>query len=540
MKKIIVNKSDEVAVVVEKIIETEAKEVILSIPRFSHLAESLINFHLLKREADALKKTILIESVDDRVIELSEMSGLKAVNPFFAKNKKQFSDIVAPKAKFESSKTKNSQSEKADLEEESFSSEEIRAPKESLFSRLRKLFKFLGLFKLSSLPDASKILNIGKLFIKLPWKFLIILILITAGFWVMLQELPRANISINVQTADWVYNDSIMTSKSARASSQTLTIPNQIFIQKKNLELKFPATGRKQVEKKAVGKIIVYNSYSSDSQPLVKRTRFLSPDGKLFRLVNSITVPGAKIVDGRIVPSSIETDVIADESGPEYNIGPVKLFAIPGFKGSPRYQAFYGESQEAMSGGFIGEAAYPTKDDINVAKQEVMKILEDSLKATVYSQIPEDFKILNDATDFSIINQSVNEEVDNEGRFSIFAEAKITVISFKEENLLEILTKRSEEEQGMNFEVIATELKYGLVRADFQTGKMSFLVDFEANLRHKIDIEALRNRVSGRSELDLRSIIFALPGIESAKISLWPFWVNKVPLDQGKINITID
>src|SRR3989344_7375804 len=97
MKKIIVNKSDEIAEIVEKIINVKDDEVILTIPRFSHLGESVSNFHLLKREAAALDKKILIESVDDHIVELAEMSGLTAINPFFAKNKRQFSDIVVLK-----------------------------------------------------------------------------------------------------------------------------------------------------------------------------------------------------------------------------------------------------------------------------------------------------------------------------------------------------------------------------------------------------------------------------------------------------------
>src|SRR3989344_1375259 len=94
MKKITINKSDEVAIIVEKIIEAPENEVVLNVPRFSHLGESLSNFHLLKREAEALEKKIIIESVDDHVVELAEMSGLTAINPFFAKNKRQFADIV--------------------------------------------------------------------------------------------------------------------------------------------------------------------------------------------------------------------------------------------------------------------------------------------------------------------------------------------------------------------------------------------------------------------------------------------------------------
>ena len=523
-KKITINKSDEVAVVVEKIIEADAQEVILNIPRFSHLAESLSNFHLLRREVASLGKKISIESVDDRVIELAEMSGLKAVNPFFAKSNKQFSDIVAPQVKSRRSKLKSGRLKK-DQEETEPVSLEIPVVQEEADRPFRTKWR---------IPKIS--LNIPYI----PWKFLGVLFLTGAIIWILFQELPRATIVIHAQKADWSYNDSITTEKFAKADFRNLTLPNQSFTQKKNIELKFPATGKKQVERKAAGKIIVYNSYSSDPQPLIANTRFLSPEGKLFRLVKSITVPGAKISEGKIIPSSIETDVIADEAGTDYNIGPVKLFNIPGFKGTPKYQAFYGESTAPMSGGFIGEVAYPTESDRNAAKAEISKTLEDSLRTAIYSQLPEGLKVLDGAADFKVLKQSINDTVDDAGKFSIFSEAQLAVISFKEEDLYKILTQRAEEEFKSGFEVVAKELKYGLVRANYQTGQLSFLVDFKANLRQKVDIESLRNRIAGRSEADLKAIIFSLPGVESANISLWPFWVNKVPADQGKVKVAVD
>ena len=75
IKKIIIGKSDEVAPVVEKIIDADAKEIVLSIPRFSKLGESLANFHLIKRESELLNKKIVIESVDDKVVELANVTG---------------------------------------------------------------------------------------------------------------------------------------------------------------------------------------------------------------------------------------------------------------------------------------------------------------------------------------------------------------------------------------------------------------------------------------------------------------------------------
>ena len=51
MKRITINKNDEPASVVEKIIDLPDAEVILVIPRFARFTESLGNFHLVKRSS---------------------------------------------------------------------------------------------------------------------------------------------------------------------------------------------------------------------------------------------------------------------------------------------------------------------------------------------------------------------------------------------------------------------------------------------------------------------------------------------------------
>jgi len=122
IKKIYVNKSDEPTLIAEKIIDTDAGEIVLNIPKFSKIADSLANFHLIKREAEALDKKVIIESVDDKVIELCGISGIEAVNPFFVKSRRQFSDIVIQKSSGSSSKKEKAAKQVSDLEEDRISS----------------------------------------------------------------------------------------------------------------------------------------------------------------------------------------------------------------------------------------------------------------------------------------------------------------------------------------------------------------------------------------------------------------------------------
>jgi hypothetical protein len=536
MKKITVNKSDEVAVIVEKIIEAADDEVVLVIPRFSHIGESLSNFHLLKREAEALDKKIIIESVDDHVIELAGMSGLSALNPFFTKNKRQFSDIVSPKAAKSRHRRLQVVQEADGLESEgprqmsrdldfglSIESPQRRWPRVNL--------NWVRIPKIS--------LRVPRPGVKSAWLFLLLAVLGLTG-WAGAEVLPRASVIIIAQTQDWAYNDSIITDKSAVVDVAKMRMPNQVFSQKKNAQLKFPATGRRQVERKATGMMTIYNSYSSDPQPLVEQTRFMAPDGKIFRLTKSITVPGAKIVEGRIVPSSIAAEVVADEPGPAYNIGPVKLFTIPGFSGSPKYQSFYGESKNSMAGGFIGEVAYPTDDDIKKAKESARVSVEEDLKATLLSQIPKEFKILEDASQFKMLTQEIDEVTDPEGKFGVFTEAQMTTIAFKEEDLKNLLGLRAKRENGDDFDVRSSTLEYGLARADFENGILTFPAKFQSVLARRIDKEMLKENILGKSEADLKLTVFSLPGLKSATISLWPFYVSTVPTDPDKVKIIVE
>lgn len=539
MKKITVNKSDEVAVIVEKIIEAADDEVVLVVPRFSHIGESLSNFHLLKREAEALDKKIIIESVDDHVIELAEMSGLSALNPFFTKNKRQFSDIVSPKSAKSRHRRLRVVQEADGLESEDprqmgrdYLSPDFGMPAEPSkrkwpsfdFSRMR-------------VPSISW--RLPRPGAKSAWLILFLVFLGLAS-WAGAKVLPRASVIIVAQTQDWTYNDSIITDKSAVVDVAKMRMPNQVFSQRKNGQLKFPATGRRQVERKAAGTMTIYNSYSSDPQPLVEQTRFMAPDGKIFRLTKNITVPGAKIVEGKIVPSSIDAEVMADEPGPAYNISPVKLFTIPGFSGSPKYQSFYGESKNPMAGGFIGEVAYPTDDDIKKAKDSARISIEEDLKATLISQIPKEFKILEDASQFKMLTQEIDEVTDPEGKFGVFTEAQMTIISFKEEDLKNLLGLRAKRENGDDFDVRSSTLEYGLARADFESGILTFPAKFQSVLARRIDKDMLKENILGKSEADLKLAVFSLPGLKSATISLWPFYVNTVPTDPDKVKIIVE
>ena len=135
----------------------------------------------------------------------------------------------------------------------------------------------------------------------------------------------------------------------------------------------------RKVEAKATGKAIIYNNYDSSPQKLIKNTRFESSKGKIYRINQSVEVPGKK--GG--TPGSVEVTLYADSNGADYNIPDNSSFTIPGFKGTPRESLFYAKSKGAISGGASGSMSLASLSDLNAAKDSLAVELRKSIQDEV-------------------------------------------------------------------------------------------------------------------------------------------------------------
>jgi hypothetical protein len=534
VKKIYVNKSDEATLVIERVIDAEATKIVLSIPRYSRFAQSESNFHLLKKEADALGKEIVVESVDERALELSAASSIEARNPFFDPEDNRVSDIVPRHHSLVKKQVAEGtlvskrnivrpcpDPEDCDDVSQPAASDDPRIIAEEIEAKFGPEPKPRSRF----------------------WGFVMVLIILGvsgAMSFVALKVLPRASVTIVREKTDFAYANIVAVDKSIRSFDVSgMRIPGQIFIEKRNATLTFPASGKKYISEKASGRLTIYNSYSHEPQKLVASTRFLSPDGKIFRLASAVVVPGAKIVDGKIIPSSIEAEVVADQPGAEYNLSPTEKWSIPGFKGTPRYAAFYATSPTAMAGGYVGEVPYPSDEDMRKAKVEIAKVLESGAKTALLAKIPADFKMVENAFLFTIGKQNIKTEPNPRGEFSVYAEGEVAVMAFREPDLYALFDAKIAE-KGSDLTIKNKTLSYGSARVDMVKGLMAATVDFKATLVKKIDSDDLKSKLANKSKPELSALFLSIPGIETATINLWPRWVKRVPAASDKLELVID
>ncbi|MCX6799618.1 MAG: hypothetical protein NT091_00520, partial [Candidatus Falkowbacteria bacterium] len=144
--------------------------------------------------------------------------------------------------------------------------------------------------------------------------------LILAAFIVYLY---LVKVSITIVPAKEKLNTNMIVSVLDTEKHKGLTKENSVIGVVKEIEItdseEFESTGKKLIDNEIVGEVEIVNNYNKN-QPLVASTRILSPDNKIFRIKNTVTVLAGK---------SVRVPIYTEKTDKEYAIGPTN-FTIPG------------------------------------------------------------------------------------------------------------------------------------------------------------------------------------------------------------------
>lgn len=306
-------------------------------------------------------------------------------------------------------------------------------------------------------------------------------------------------------------------------------------------EVSVPADGERKTDKKASGTIIIYNNYSSATQRLIKNTRFETGTGLIYRIQESIVVPGKKTVDGKVVPGSIEADVLADGSGTDYNIG-LSDFTIPGFKdNSGKFAGFYARSKTSMTGGFSGIAKYASEEKINAARSALRADLEKELLAEAKSQAPENSVLYDNAHKMDF--QSLPDTTGTDG-VVIQEKATFNGYLFNKDVLFKYLAEQYVDKYDGNsvnipeLQDLTFDLRTRVEKTPSNDPVVLFGLKGKATIIWQFDQDKLVVDLGGQPKTDLDKILKKYPGIVKARAIIRPFWKNDFPT--GSIKIVIE
>jgi len=342
-------------------------------------------------------------------------------------------------------------------------------------------------------------------------------------------------------------NDQVLIDKNiAEANYSQKVIPGNLFIFPENEEKEFKSTGQAKDEQQAKGIITIINNFSSSPQILVATTRFEAPDGKIFRLDSRIVIPGATMKDGQLEPSSIDVNVTADKPGPEYNIPGCSdncKFTIPGFKGTPKFDGFYGISNKPMTGGSLGSVPMVTAEDLKKAEDTILESISNKINEDLKNKIPNNPKILDGAkSSIKIVKLSSDVSVgDFRQSFTVTAAGEIRVIAFREQDLIEFIKSRFEAQKPEKYDYCGSpSIEYNDLKPDFEKRTLKLTISVKQTVCYRLSQEEIKKDVAGKNQKELEVILKSMDGIETGKVRLFPVWLKKVPTNFKKINIIVN
>jgi hypothetical protein len=363
--------------------------------------------------------------------------------------------------------------------------------------------------------------------------------------------LPKATVHVKLKVAsqqsDFEFNG---TTKTIESSLDSNTIPVRIVEKDQELSRAFDSTGKSSLaDKKARGSVTVYNEYSPDPQILVASTRILSQDGKVFRLLSSVTVPGMTTANGKTDPGVVEATVTADQPGQDYNLA-ATTFTIPGFEGSAKHDKFYAKSSAAMSGGgtsgsTVSGVASITDQDMANAKKAIETDAKKTAIDTLNQGLAAGEKILPEATDVTIVSSTGSPQVGAVTKsFDYRVKVHIKTFVFSETDLKKmtgtLLAQKSTSKDTV-YSPDMIDLQYGEPTADFVAGTLRLSVHAVGHISSSLDEAQLKTDLLGQNESDIAVLLQKYTQVDTISIELWPeFLSNRIPTRPDRVTVTVE
>lgn len=306
----------------------------------------------------------------------------------------------------------------------------------------------------------------------------------------------------------------------------------------KGLEAK--ASGEEKIERKASGTIIIYNA-SRVAQKLRATTRFETPDGKIYQIKDTITIPGKSVTGGVEKLGTLEVRIYAERPGEAFNIG-LTDFTLPGLKGTSLFTSVYARSKTEMSGGLVGVEKIVSDQDKVLIKTQLEKALIDELTSEVEAQVPEDFILLAplSSVTFDDLPQTESRSKDS---VMVNMRANFSGVMFKRSDLSKHLAldkiglAAGESVDVSGFDSLSFAFADTLSADLFLSNEIKFSITGKAIVVWRTDEVALKADLIGKHKKDIPSILNNYPTVHSATITIRPFWKNSFPSESAHISI---
>ncbi len=296
-------------------------------------------------------------------------------------------------------------------------------------------------------------------------------------------------------------------------------------------------TGREEVKEKASGIITVYNEYTTSRQRLIKNTRFETADGHVYRVRESIMVPGKT----GSTPGTLDVRVYADEAGEGYNTDGGNL-TLPGLKSlKDMYTDIYAKVKTPITGGFNGECAVVSEESKALASKKLQDELRATIAEEVQSRIPEDARYFESGVTITFADTSESEV---EGKVAVSESASVSVVVFNKRDFAAAMAQGVAGNPSKGYPVVQDMSKLtvaiDMASTDTVDGEsIKLVVNGDADFIWNFDQDDLTRDLAGKEREALQTVLAGYPTIKTAEAIIRPFWRSTFPKNAHDFTIEI-
>jgi len=309
-------------------------------------------------------------------------------------------------------------------------------------------------------------------------------------------------------------------------------IDGEVNIVEVDAEKTYQTSGEEVLGGEDVTGSVILTNKSAKDQPLVTKTRLLSPDGKLFRLKDSVVVPAG---------GTITANVYADKPSAEMAITTPTRFTIPGLWAGLQ-DRIYAEN----SGDFVYQTQvkkYLKQEDIDNAKKDINEVLDLKAKNDLQSSDPSKEVVYGDASSDGVITEFDAKLGDEKTNFTVKAKKEVVVVSFSKDTTASLAEARlsllvPDDKQLAAFN--KDQITYSLENFDPATKLAVVKAYFTGSIFLKSDSTFLdRKKLVGLDSNQISQYLNSFPEIKDYDLKFSPPFIKTAPTLPDRISIEI-
>ncbi len=572
---IYIEPEDDITDIIVKIENSKEKIVALVPPKKAGVFRSVVNIKLIAKSGASSGKTVVLVTTDPSIMKLAGASKLPvtknlqsapSVPEAEAEDNTSKEDLVEKDdeeeeepAEESSEKEEEKEEETEEEEEEEIKEEEVEKDEEDeedeeeeendVPAQKKKGKKS----KAKSLKSGNKFVNWIKTHKVLATTcgcggVLLILLLVWA-----LVIAPAATITVGIKTDSHNFSENVtFVEKLEDEKAEEGTF----FLDEKKIEseqeVKFEATGKKNVGEKASGELIIYHYFPILSKggkiPVNKGSTF-TISGLSFKSTSDVSLMwdgdlGAISKDcenygdatiyslGCLVSGKVAVE--AAESGTKYNISA----AENGWSTTADVSTY---SNKAMSGGTDEEITIVTQSDIDKAKAELVATDEAKNKEELLESITGDVIVISSSFNQSasevVSSPAVNEEVKDDVTPTLKATTKSSIYVIDKTKVEEFITSKANLGETQKIYEIKDPFVENFSKNEHGfTGKLKTSYLTGPKITENDVIEKVKGKGLGEAQHDLRDI----SGVSAVTIDKSVPWIMSVPGNPNKITVIFE